>query len=152
MPFTAFHLGPALLIGIILFPFFDLAALLISSIIIDIEPFYVLFFAQGLPLHGFFHTFLGGTIVGVIVAIILWITRGLVQELLTPYPPRGIWASGRGLSRVWPPLLFRPRAWKRSWPFCIASERAFLVWDRRRFWTAAMFRASISLGFRWLRL
>ena len=82
MPFTAFHLGPALLIGIILFPFLDLAALLICSVIVDLEPFYVIFFARGLPLHGFFHTFLGGTIVAIIIAIILWITRGLVQELL----------------------------------------------------------------------
>lgn len=82
MPFTAFHLGPALLIGIVLFPFFDLAALLICSVIVDIEPFYVLLLAPGLPLHGFFHTFLGGSIAGIAVAIILWIVRGLVQEIL----------------------------------------------------------------------
>jgi membrane-bound metal-dependent hydrolase YbcI (DUF457 family) len=81
VPFTVFHLGPALLLGILLFPLFDLAALLICSVIVDIEPFYVLFFAQGLPLHGFFHTFLGGSIVGFIVAIILWVARGLVQEI-----------------------------------------------------------------------
>lgn len=82
MPFTAFHLGPALLIGVILFPFFDLAALLICSVIVDLEPFYVILFARGLPLHGFFHTFLGGTIVGISVAIVLWIAKGLVQEIL----------------------------------------------------------------------
>jgi hypothetical protein len=82
MPFTAFHLGPALLIGIILFPIFDLAALLICSVIVDLEPFYVMFFARELPLHGFFHTFIGGTIVGTFVALILWIIRGLVQEIL----------------------------------------------------------------------
>jgi hypothetical protein len=82
MPFTAFHLGPALLIGVILFPVFDLAALLICSVIVDLEPFYVLLFAQGLPLHGFFHTFIGGTIVGIIVSFILWAARGFVQEIL----------------------------------------------------------------------
>jgi branched-subunit amino acid ABC-type transport system permease component len=82
MPFTAFHLGPTLLIGILLFPFFDLAALLLCSVIVDLEPLYVTLFARGLPLHGFFHTFLGGTIVGIIVAIILWAVRGFVQELL----------------------------------------------------------------------
>jgi membrane-bound metal-dependent hydrolase YbcI (DUF457 family) len=81
MPFTAFHLGPALLIGIILFPFFDIAAVLICSVIVDLEPFYVIFFAPELPLHGFFHTFLGGSIIGIIVAFILWISRGLVQEI-----------------------------------------------------------------------
>ena len=82
MPFTAFHLGPALLIGVILFPLFDLAAILICSVIVDLEPIYVLLFAQELPLHGFFHTFIGGTIVGIIVSFILWIARGLVQEIL----------------------------------------------------------------------
>jgi hypothetical protein len=82
VPFTAFHLGPALLIGVVLFPLFDLAALLICSVIVDLEPFYVILFAQGLPLHGFFHTFMGGTIVAIVVSFILWVVRGLVQEIL----------------------------------------------------------------------
>ena len=81
MPFTAFHLGPALLLGVLLFPLFDLAALLICSVIVDLEPFYVILFARELPLHGFFHTFFGGSIVGIIVAFILWIGRGLVREI-----------------------------------------------------------------------
>jgi hypothetical protein len=82
VPFTAFHLGPALLIGVLLFPFFDIAALLICSVIVDLEPFYVILFARELPLHGFFHTFIGGTIVGIIVTVILWVAKRLVQEIL----------------------------------------------------------------------
>jgi membrane-bound metal-dependent hydrolase YbcI (DUF457 family) len=63
MPFTPFHLGPALVIGIIFIYYLDFPTLLVASVILDIEPLLVLFLDLDYPLHGFFHSFLGGTII-----------------------------------------------------------------------------------------
>ncbi len=77
MPFTPFHLGPGLLIGLIFFPLLYLPAVLLGSIIVDVEP--LSFLILGLPvLHLFFHTFLGATIMALILALIVF----LLQELL----------------------------------------------------------------------
>lgn len=66
MPFTPFHFGPGLLIGLV-FSFIDFPTFLIASLIVDIEPFLVLFFNFNYSLHGFFHSFLGGTIIALIL-------------------------------------------------------------------------------------
>jgi membrane-bound metal-dependent hydrolase YbcI (DUF457 family) len=62
MPFTPFHLGPALLVGLIL-PM-DLPLLLVASVILDIEPAYYMFISYPGYLHGFFHSYLGATLAG----------------------------------------------------------------------------------------
>jgi len=90
MPFTPYHFGPALLAGVILFPYFDLVAMLVASVILDIEPMLVLFLSLGGPLHGITHTYLVATIVSFIVAGALWVLRkpiaffaeifGVIQE------------------------------------------------------------------------
>ncbi|NWG08895.1 MAG: metal-dependent hydrolase [Nitrososphaerales archaeon] len=72
MPFTPFHWGPALLIGMLFFSIFDLPALFVSSVIPDIEGIYVLMSGAPLPLHGFFHSYLGVSILGVLTAIIVF--------------------------------------------------------------------------------
>jgi len=69
MPFTPYHEGPALVIGLIFLRFIDLPTLLISSIIVDIEPLAVIFFGLPYPLHGFFHTFLGATLLGTVTFV-----------------------------------------------------------------------------------
>jgi len=41
---------------------FDLPALMVASVILDVEPFFVLFFnVQGYPAHAFFHSYLGAS-------------------------------------------------------------------------------------------
>ncbi len=37
MPFTPFHWSPPLLIGMLFFPIFDLPALFLSSVIVDLR-------------------------------------------------------------------------------------------------------------------
>ncbi|MFW9848743.1 MAG: hypothetical protein ACFFF4_06365 [Candidatus Thorarchaeota archaeon] len=90
MPFTPYHFGPALLAGVLLFPYFDLVAMLVASVILDIEPMLVLFLNLGGPLHGITHTYLMATIVSFIVTGVLWVLRkpmaffaeifGIIQE------------------------------------------------------------------------
>ncbi|MBY9006918.1 MAG: metal-dependent hydrolase [Candidatus Lokiarchaeota archaeon] len=71
MPFTPYHFGPALFIGLVLLNVFDFLTFLIANIILDIEGFLVLFLNLDYPLHGFFHSFLGSSIVAVLLSLIM---------------------------------------------------------------------------------
>jgi len=83
MPFTPFHLGPGLLISLIFLSFIDIPTFLIASVIVDIEPFLVLVFDLNYPLHGFFHSFLGGFIVAVLLSMVMSKIRRYFTPLLT---------------------------------------------------------------------
>lgn len=80
MPLTPFHFGPGLLIGLLFLSFLDFPTFLIASVIIDVEPILVLTFGMDYPLHGFFHSFLGGTF----VAFLLTAVMSRVRESLSP--------------------------------------------------------------------
>lgn len=71
MPFTPFHLGFAVFVYSI-FPFLDPIALLLSCVIIDIEPLFYLLFNIG-ELHGIIHSFLGVIIFFIPVSLISWL-------------------------------------------------------------------------------
>jgi membrane-bound metal-dependent hydrolase YbcI (DUF457 family) len=58
MPFTPFHLGPALVPGLLLRRQLHLPTLLLASIAVDFEPLLVLILRLDYPLHGYLHTFL----------------------------------------------------------------------------------------------
>jgi membrane-bound metal-dependent hydrolase YbcI (DUF457 family) len=85
MPFTPFHLGPALLLGLALFPYLDLSALLVSSVIVDLEPLLVVLGRLDYPLHGFFHTYLGSSILAISVAISACATRGWTGRIMEAF-------------------------------------------------------------------
>ncbi len=80
MPLTPYHFGPGLFIGLLFLSFIDFPTFLIASVIVDIEPFLVLLFNLNYPLHGFFHSFLGGTIIALILTVIM--TK--IREFFTP--------------------------------------------------------------------
>ena len=81
MPFTPFHLGPALVIGIIFIYYVDFPTLLVASIILDIEPFLVLLLDLNYPLHGLFHSFLGGTIIILPLSVIMFKIRTFMNPI-----------------------------------------------------------------------
>lgn len=85
MPFTPFHLGPASWIGLLLFRFLDFPALLVSSVIVDLEPFAVLVFNLDRPLHGFFHSFLGGSIAAILTAAAIYFLKGKINKLMVVF-------------------------------------------------------------------
>ncbi|WP_048159778.1 hypothetical protein [Thermococcus barophilus] len=74
MPFTPFHFGPALLFAA-LFGYLDFLTFMIANVIVDFEPFLVLILGldlrYGYPLHGFFHTFIGGSLVALALAEVI---------------------------------------------------------------------------------
>ena len=88
MPFTPFHEGPALLIGLILIAYIDLPTLLIASIIIDVEPLIVIVFKLNYPLHGYLHTFVGATIMGLITFTIMLYLRRFFDPILDAFKIR----------------------------------------------------------------
>jgi hypothetical protein len=83
MPFTPFHLGPALLIGMLLFPWVSIASILISSIIVDIEPACVLFMGIGGPLHGPLHSYLGATMMSFGTTLVIYPFRKPIVTILS---------------------------------------------------------------------
>lgn len=80
MPFTPFHLGPALLIGLVAYKHLDMPTLLIASVTVDVRTALVFFGILEGPLHGILHTFLIGTVLafGLIGAITPF--RGYIKK------------------------------------------------------------------------
>ena len=82
MPFTPYHFGPALLIGTLLFPFIDVATVMIASVILDLEPLAVILFGLPMPLHAFFHTYLGATLVAITLSLCIYPLRKYLNEIV----------------------------------------------------------------------
>ena len=85
MPFTPFHLGPALLFGLAFSSIFDLLTLLIASVIPDVEPFCILLFHLSEHPHGFFHSYVGSSILAVLVAIIVYLLRDMLTKIMLKF-------------------------------------------------------------------
>jgi membrane-bound metal-dependent hydrolase YbcI (DUF457 family) len=83
MPFTPYHLGPGLFGGLLLLSFIDFPTFLIASVIVDVEPFLVLTLNLNYPLHGFFHSFLGGTLLALPLALVMYRIRDKFSPLLS---------------------------------------------------------------------
>lgn len=85
MPFTPYHLGPGILLGVLFFPFIDLSTVIVASVILDLEPLAVLLLNLPLPLHGFFHTYLGATIVAILLTFTIWPFRGYLNKIVSTF-------------------------------------------------------------------
>lgn len=81
MPFTPFHLGPALFFGLLLFSLLDLPTFIVASVIVDIRAIFVYFGIMHGPLHGPLHTFLGGTIIAVLLAVIMFLIKDYTRRI-----------------------------------------------------------------------
>ena len=62
MPFTPFHLGPAATIKLIAGGYFSFMLFGFTQVVIDLETLYFVIQGQW-PLHRFFHTYIGATLV-----------------------------------------------------------------------------------------
>lgn len=71
MPLTPFHLGPALFFGLLFFRLIHLPTFLIANVIVDLEPFLILLLGLDYPLHGFFHSFLGGSVIAIVLSFVM---------------------------------------------------------------------------------
>ncbi|MGB9786713.1 MAG: hydrolase [Infirmifilum sp.] len=71
MPFTPYHLGPGLALGLPLRRWLHLPTFLLASIAVDIEPLLVFVFGLDYPLHGYLHTFLAAFLYGLLLGHIM---------------------------------------------------------------------------------
>ncbi|MEM5821846.1 MAG: hypothetical protein QXH34_02120 [Ignisphaera sp.] len=83
MPFTSYHIGVALLVGYFLYRRVNLATLVLSSVLVDIEPLIVSIISRGYRLHGYTHTILSSIIFGMLIGYILYLLRRYLHTTLT---------------------------------------------------------------------
>jgi len=75
MPLTPFHLGPGLFFGTIFLKYIDFLAFLLGSVVLDVEPFFIvlreLIEKKDYAHHQFFHTILGAFLASLVASFIL---------------------------------------------------------------------------------
>ncbi len=76
-PFTIFHLGPAIILGYPIKSTIHWPTLIITSLIVDVEPLLVIIFGLTYPLHGYLHTFIAGVVLGSLLGILMWLFKDL---------------------------------------------------------------------------
>jgi membrane-bound metal-dependent hydrolase YbcI (DUF457 family) len=81
MPFTPFHLGPALGFGLPLRKYLHVPTFLVANIIVDVEPFLVLSLGLDYPLHGYLHTFIVAFILGLALGYAMFLLEGISRSL-----------------------------------------------------------------------
>jgi hypothetical protein len=82
MPLTTYHLAAGLLAGFLLRKRLYWPTLIISTVVVDVEPLLVLLgVLRGYPLHGYLHTFLASAVFGAAVGYATYALRSLVHPL-----------------------------------------------------------------------
>jgi membrane-bound metal-dependent hydrolase YbcI (DUF457 family) len=118
MPFTPFHLGPALLLGIPLRKYIHVPTFILANVILDIEPLLVMLLGLHYPLHGYLHTF--------IAAIGVGIAFGFVMFLLE-----------RPMGQLYKKLLLEPKASFKKSQFIVAGvlgAMLHVLFDAALYW------------------
>lgn len=82
MPLPPFHLGPALLLGVLLDRRLDLPTLLLGSVVVDVRVALVLLGPLDGPVHGILTTFVGGAVVALVLAGGVWVLPRSLQAAL----------------------------------------------------------------------
>jgi membrane-bound metal-dependent hydrolase YbcI (DUF457 family) len=81
MPFTPFHLGPALAAGLPLRRWLHVPTFIVGNVILDVEPLAVLVFGLDYPLHGYLHTLLLATAAGLLLGAVMFSLEKPFQPL-----------------------------------------------------------------------
>jgi len=82
VPFTPFHFGPGILLGLLLLKKMDFPIFVAANIIIDWRTFLVFFGLWERPLHGWVHTYIGATIMAIILGSVMTYIRPLIYGQL----------------------------------------------------------------------
>ena len=90
MPITPFHFGPGTAIHAIAPKYVSFLTFCSANILIDIEPLYYMVTGQ-YPLHRFFHTYIGATIIMIATVLIFFV--GLKLSLQVRLPNLFQWQS-----------------------------------------------------------
>lgn len=85
MPLTPFHWGPSSWLGFLFYRRINFCAFLIANVIVDVEPFLVIVLGLRRPLHGSAHSYLGGTLIAIILAWLLSRSEPLMKAVMKPF-------------------------------------------------------------------
>jgi len=82
LPFTPFHLGPGLFLGLLFRKRINIIIFIIANVIIDLEPFImVILLRLNYPVHGYIHTFLAAVIVGLSLGYMLYLVKKPLRSI-----------------------------------------------------------------------
>uniref|UniRef100_A0A7J3Z5T1 Hydrolase n=1 Tax=Ignisphaera aggregans TaxID=334771 RepID=A0A7J3Z5T1_9CREN len=81
MPFTVFHLGPALALGLPLRRYIHAPTFILANVLIDIEPLLVLALDLNYPLHGYLHTLLFASMFGAVLGYATYLLEKVFRPL-----------------------------------------------------------------------
>lgn len=99
MPITPFHFGPGAAIHALAPKRVSFLAFCAANVFIDVEPLYYMRTDQ-YPLHRFFHTYIGATLIVILTAALFISARDFARRLALPNPFKwrqlGIPAVGLG--------------------------------------------------------
>jgi hypothetical protein len=79
MPFTPFHLGPAIAVGLPLRKYLHAPTFIVGNLVLDIEPLLVLVFGLRYPLHGYLHTLVLAPAMGLLLGAVMFKLDGLMS-------------------------------------------------------------------------
>lgn len=82
MPFTPYHFGPSVFVGLALRRWLDVPVFVLANVIVDIEVLVIAALGLGRPQHRYAHTLLIGACVGVIWAVAAYPARPLFERLM----------------------------------------------------------------------
>lgn len=102
LPFTIFHLGPALFFGLPARRYIHTPTFILANVIVDFEPMLVLILGLDYPLHGYLHTF--------VMAIFLGLFAGYLMFLLE-----------KSFHKIYKVLFLEEESANRLKPFTIAG-------------------------------
>jgi membrane-bound metal-dependent hydrolase YbcI (DUF457 family) len=81
MPFTPFHLGPALGLGLPFRKYLHAPTFILANVIVDVEPLLVLTLRLGYTLHGYIHTFILALFVGAALGYAMFLLERFLHSL-----------------------------------------------------------------------
>ena len=85
MPITPFHFGPGAALHAGAPRYVSFMAFCAANVLMDVEPLYYMLTRQ-YPLHRFFHTYIGATIVAMATVAFFAVGRRVARNLEFPYP------------------------------------------------------------------
>ncbi len=130
MPFTPYHFGPSACIALPLRKYIDIPVFILANVAIDLERLAVILFDFNYPLHGYFHTFLGGTMVALAWGLITYSGKNILKRLMklfhVPYETNFRKILLSAILGVWFHILSDSICWYDMRPFWPLDTNPFI--------------------------